>query len=674
MICLMMSGLKSKDSAESADDILFDSELLANRGDHRSYEGIARELFARLGGKLELPAEEELKHLPPSDVRANIETQLCLSYSLMPFEILNPTGVLDRQSLLVLETSGIDSSHPVVDATNIANLEIGQPTHCFDAEAIIGTIRVRESLVNERALPLFLNEWVELPTGTVVIADDEKVLAIAGVIGCRDSAVTVKTRYVLLESACFDPVAVRKASKALKISTDASQRFERGGDPSMILRGGRRVAYLLTAASVAKAIKSPFLTVKTNDFVREIRFTGSQLNEFFDTKLDLDEVAVRLARYGYHVQRLSRDDVSVTTPAARYWDVSNRWDIFEDVAKAYSYSYFPEKRPKVDQGVQQNAKEKLLSAVRAYFVDRGFFEIFTNSFYSTHTRSKLVRDHQDPLWSHVETLNAIERNYSLLRNNCLAQALEAVHHNIRFNQHDLRLFEICNIFQPDPSACNGVCREREIAWGVMTGSADPRAWVEKHRPIEFWDIKGLMMGLAKAVRRPLLSNQVGNGSLISGYLHPYRQCDLQVGNDVVGIFGEVHPQVCMRFGIERTRVHFFEIGLAALASVPETRPRAKIPSARPWSVRSLNFVLSERVEATAVREAIFQEGPDWLREVEIVDVWLGGNEKPLRSVTFQLEFNNENSDHSTAEINLELERIVREVEHRFSEGRVTLRR
>jgi phenylalanyl-tRNA synthetase beta chain len=616
-----------------------------------------------------------LEDLPPTSVVVRIESRLCLSYSLTPFEVVRPAGALDAKSLLVLDVAGIFSTHPVVDATNVTNLEIGQPMHAFDADAIRGTIRVRESVLGERALPLYGEDWLELPVGTLVIADDEKILAIAGVVGCQNSAITAGTSYALLESACFDPVAVRKASKALKITTDASQRSERGADPSAVPRGARRVAHLLVTARAAKPTAAPFLVTPRDDFTREICFTGSQLNDFFDAQLDLDEVALRLERSGHRIQRSGSDDICVITPPARYWDVMNRWDIYEEIAKAFSYSHFPEKRPKVDQGARISKREKLLSQVRSYLVERGCFEVFTDSFYGAQTRSKLVRNHNDPLWPHVETLNAIERNFSLLRNNCLAQALEVVEHNLRFSQHSLRLFEICKTFHPDPSSENGVCREREIVWVVMTGAAEGRSWATKGRPIEFWDVKGILEGLAKAIHKPLRSTYPAESSLVAVYLHPYRHCGLLVDGATVGVFGEVHPRVATRFGIERARVYFIEIELAALENANEKSPSARMPPARPPSIRSLNFVLSGRIEAASVGAAILKSGPDWLQEVEIVDVYdLGSDGGLRRSVTYELRFSNEKSDHTTTEINSELERIIADVEAQFPGDRVVLRR
>jgi len=187
---------------------VFTLELLANRGDHYCYHGIAREIAGRTGARVALPMVDRLE-VGPSPVPLRIDTPRCLLYTATLFEHDGKAQPLAGERLLPLLAAGLHSVSAPVDATNLANLELGQPTHAFDADTIVGGIVVRDSVAGEKAWPLFAPGPVEIPAGTLVIADDQKILAIAGVIGCEESKTTDATRRLLLESACFDPVAVR---------------------------------------------------------------------------------------------------------------------------------------------------------------------------------------------------------------------------------------------------------------------------------------------------------------------------------------------------------------------------------------------------------------------------------------------------------------------------------
>ena len=189
----------------------FTLELLANRGDHHCYIGLSREISGRTGEATCRPEFADLS-AGKSGIELNLQTKLCSLYSATVLERSGDASNLNASELAPLEAAEIHSVSPAVDATNLANIELGQPTHCFDADTIRGPITIRLSKAGEMAWPLFAEERVEIPEGSIVIADDEKILAIAGVIGCEESKATETTQRIVLESAAFDPVAVRKAS------------------------------------------------------------------------------------------------------------------------------------------------------------------------------------------------------------------------------------------------------------------------------------------------------------------------------------------------------------------------------------------------------------------------------------------------------------------------------
>src|SRR5689334_5631051 len=226
-------------------------ELLANRGDHHCYAGVAREIAARTKTPLLLPKAPTLDvGTPPLPLR--IESEKCLLYTATPLRVTGGLKKsLGKEAEELLEAAGLLTGNAAIDVTNLVNLELGQPSHAFDRARIQGGITIRLSRAGEKAWLLFTPEPRELPAGTLVIADDAKVLAIAGVIGCEDSKIVDDTKEIILESAAFDPVAVRMGGRSLATHTDASARFERGSDPTLVTVAAGRIADLLAAAGLA---------------------------------------------------------------------------------------------------------------------------------------------------------------------------------------------------------------------------------------------------------------------------------------------------------------------------------------------------------------------------------------------------------------------------------------
>lgn len=310
-------GLEVKRMEDDGDDPAVVLEFLANRGDHRCYAGIAREIAARLKGPLLLPPVLTLT-AGESPVRLRIETDLCLLYTATLIEVEPEAGsgtdTLPTEVLHPLLAAEMQSVNPWVDATNIANLELGQPTHVFDADAIAGGITVRLSRQGERAWLLFQPAPITLDEGIMVIADDEKILGIAGVIGCEDSKATAGSRRLLLEAAAFDPVAVRKGARRLRLSTDASARFERGGDPSLPLVGAGRVAHLLETWAGAHH-RGVGVAGDWRDPERTIALRPDRVSAYFHRPFSATEIAERLAGYGYTISG-GPEELSVRVPPA----------------------------------------------------------------------------------------------------------------------------------------------------------------------------------------------------------------------------------------------------------------------------------------------------------------------------------------------------------------------
>ena len=667
-------GLEVKRLEEDEDGPAVVLELLANRGDHHCYAGVARELTGRLGGGLRLPEVAVLEAGEPP-VPLRVETDLCLVYALTALDLGPGDARLPEEVLRPLRAAGLHSVSPAVDATNLSNLELGQPTHCFDADAVRGGITIRLSRRGERAWPLFQANMVDLPEGTLVIADDEKILAVAGVIGCEESKVHAGTRRVLLESAAFDPVSVRKASRALGIQTDSSARFERGSDPSLPLPGAGRVVHLLEAFAGAHRRGTTGVAGSWTDPRRILILPLTAATTFLEREVSAAEAQDRLQRYGFAVTgRPGESDLlDVRVPPHRLWDVHSREDLYEELARSIGYGALPTTLPQVSMGVQPSPREQVKARVEEVLLGTGFYEVFTDGFYGRPVREALGLGEEHPLWAHVETLNAQDRAFSLLKNNCLAQALEAVSANLRFQNEQVKAYEWTRTFHPDPTAANGVCTERRLLWLVVNGRDREPSWGEKPREADVWFLKGLVEELATELGIPLSVGPVDPAVPLSSCLHPHRQGTVRLGARTVGILGEAHPQVARALGIKRGRPCYLEIEADALF-LDEDRSGYALPPVRPPSVRMLAFTLPAGVEAEEVGACLRASAPEGLEQVAVVDLFAHEEEdRPVRTLTFALQYRNDDARRSVEELNAATEGLVQAVEAALGGRGVKLR-
>jgi phenylalanyl-tRNA synthetase beta chain len=627
-------------------------ELLANRGDHHAYEGIAREISGRTGATISRPAIATLT-VGESPLRLRCETDRCLVYTATLLEKTG-SGALDGPSLLPLTAADIHSVSAPVDATNLSNVEVGQPTHAFDADAIEGGITVRLSRRGERAWPLFTPEPREIPEGTLVIADDQKILAIAGVIGCEDSKTTDGTTRLLLESACFDPVSVRKASKALGIHTDAAARFERGADPTYPLVGAGRVVHLLERAGWAR-VGATGVVGDWRDPERDVVANLDRINAFLETSLTADQAVERLHRYGFRATTADGALV-VRVPPHRLWDVEHWADVAEELLKSVGYNATPVTMKSMDRGALPSGLETARAKVTDVLLGHDFYEVLTDGFHGKALDERLHVGAGHPLEAHVTILNAVDRGFSLLKNNALAQALDLLAENQRQLVHDVRAYEWTRTFHPDASSEDGVCRERLLLWAIAVGGE--RRWAGAERTADVYLMKGLVEEIATELGLALEVGAWDDSLALSSAFHPGRRGAIRFGSRTVGLVGEVHPEIVRSFKVRRGSPVYLEIDQAVLAE-PGTLPVYEPPPEHQPIERSLAFGLVGRVTAGDVRDLLARESG---AAVAITDLFVTGD---VRAVTFELTFANDGKI-SADRINERLGTLVSKVEQQFA--------
>lgn len=628
-------GLEVKRLDVQGADALLTLELLANRGDHHCYAGVAREVAARTKTALTLPAAPALPVGAPP-VPLKIESEKCLLYTATPLRV---TGGL-KKSLgkaadELLGAAGLLTGNAAIDVTNLVNLELGQPSHAFDRARIQGGITIRLSRAGEKAWLLFTPEPRELPVGTLVIADDVKVLAIAGVIGCEDSKIQDDTKEIILESAAFDPVAVRLGGRSLQTFTDASARFERGSDVTLATVAAGRIAQLLAEAGVAEVTGPIGVVGDWKDPERVLPLRQSELSAFLGRDFAESEIVERLSAFGFE----KRDGLSFKVPAHRLWDVESEEDLFEEIARSVGFNDLPEGLPPVGLGARPSQAEVMLGVAEDVLVGAGFYEVYTDGFYSRQIPEKLGQTPESPLFAHVETVNSLDNSFSLLKNNCLAQALQAVSDNLNVKAQDVRLYEWTRTFHPDKTSANGVCRERDVLYGICSGKERPEAWETGGRNADVFFLKGVVEQLKKSLDLPLELTDPDPAYALTAQLHPHRCLSLRVNGQSVGIVGEVTPQVLQAFGIKFAKACYFEISRDALLAEPKGSAAFEMPPSMPDIERMLSFAVPAGVSVREVVPLLKTGAPAWLTRISVADVFAGAGDNAKRAVAFKLVFN-----------------------------------
>jgi phenylalanyl-tRNA synthetase beta chain len=645
-------------------------ELLANRGDHHAYLGIAREVRGRTGASLCTPPHTALR-VGGSTHPVTLASPLVFAYTLT--RLRGPANAaLGADALTVLEAGGLVSKGAVIDATNVANLELGQPTHAFDASKVVGPIVVRAARAGERAWPLFFAEPVTLPPGVLVIADDVKVLAIAGVIGCEESKSGPETTEILLESGAFDPVAVRKAARALGINTDSSARFERGSDRAAVLVGAGRVATLLAEAGwqlVGDTVAAGELTAED----RVIAWQPADSRRFLGVDDADDALVDRLSRYGFCCTPRGAGRYDVHVPPWRLWDVSHRLDLDEELARSFGYDATPTALPPIDLGAVPSAEERSREAVEAVLVGAGFYEVFTDGFYARGLRERLGIDEGHPLYPHLETANALDRAYALLKNQAVGQAVELVATNLAVSNPEVKAFELTRLFLPDAAAEGGV-REHAVLWAIASGSERPRSWAGAERPADAAFARGLVEQIAHRLGAGWTFAALPLDHALADLLHPGRRLGVFDGERCVGVLGEVHPATLAAFKIKRARPVFLQIDRDAIAA-PGRRPSYIEPSRLQPVSRNLAFGVPHGLAIADVVTTLRDAGPAWLEAVDIVDRFIldTANEGSAVAWTLALRFENVEGGRSTEAVNGAVDAMAAAVLARWGEAGVSMR-
>ena len=612
-------------------DWSFDISLTPNRSDCASVIGIAREVSALTGEKLKKPDVEYVEEGSPIDEVTSIDiqdTEGCPRYmaGMIQNVTLKESPFWMRYRLYV---SGTRSKNNIVDISNYVLLETGQPLHTFDYDQLNeNRVVVKRAEEGEKFVTLDGQDRT-LNSEHLMICDGVKPVGVAGIMGGLNSEISDNTTNILIESAFFNPVTIRRGAKSLGITSEASYRFERGVDIEGVEYALKR-ALSLSLNLAGGAVNKGSIDVYPEKFKSpEINLRVKKTNEFLGAVIKKDEMVSYLKALQMDVTEIDDETLKVVPPTYRV-DIEREIDLVEEVARMYGYDNIPETYPAIRPGDKPEMPVLTLhDRACDILAGTGFNEIITFSFISPESANLLDASEESPLRSFVEMMNPLTSEQSVMRTSLLPGLFAAVKENISHGEPNLKLYEWGKIFIKDGS--NDLPVEKVTLSGIISGDYCDKNWYNETRKTDFFDLKGTI---------EVLIDSLG----LTGYSFDRKEtaeaydkkvsCNICYGDILIGTLGKIRNDILEKNEIKTKTLFSFEIDIEKLLEAIslndfEYRSFGKYPAV----FRDISIVVDKTVESYPVQSIIEKVGGDLVESVEVFSVFegekLGAGKKAL---------------------------------------------
>lgn len=646
-------------------DTLFELEITPNRADLLSHLGVAREVAALFHKDVRPPkAAKAPEGATPLSKLARLFVEakdLCPLYTCRVIEGVR-VGPSPRWLSQTLERLGQRSINNIVDVTNYVLHEMGQPLHAFDLDELHGRqITVRRAAPGEK-IPLLDNTVRDLTENMLVIADADRPVALAGIMGGGNSQVTDKTQNILLESALFLPGSVRKTARRLGISTDSSYRFERGVDPEGVKAALERAAALIVEVAGGKAAPGIGEVSAPAAKPQALSYRPQRVNALLGLELPAAAQIAVLKALGCGVKGAADSKtLEVQAPSYRL-DLTREIDLIEEIARMTGYDKIPSTAPPIPSDLFQiESGTPFEKEIRFVFHQAGLYEAVGSTFLPADFPQKLKLAENHPLRRFQEVTNPIADDQRVLRPTLLPSLLAAVQLNLSHQLESAYLYEMNKVFSPGSA---GLPVEKPQAAVVLAGTAPGAGWNLPERKVDFYDIKGLAEDLVSQTGLTGVQWEYGQGGAPYGGAPTFQVKDSQGNLLLWG--GAVHPKVLKEYDIS-TPCFALEVELSALKKVSRRSasytPLPKFPGA--W--RDIALVVPDGVTSAQVVAAIEEQGKPELKKVLLFDLYRGPHlPSGFRSLAYRLQFLNEERTLTDQEVAQKVSRIVDHLKSRYA--------
>lgn len=601
-------------------DSIIEFEITNNRPDCLSVLGIARETAATTGVDLNYPTYEvkENDELTEEYITIQIENKdLVPRFAVRVIKNVviedSPAWMQDR-----LIKAGVRPINNIVDITNYVMLELGQPMHAYDIEKLSGRkINVRKANKNEKIVSLDEVERV-LNEDTLVIADEEKAIGIAGIIGGFDSEISDSTKTFVLECANFQPVNVRLSSKRLGLRTEASSRFEKGVDAELVGFAIDRACFLVQELGAGEIVGEKIDIYPNKKQKRKLSLRPQRVRSFLGADISNKMITKYLNSLEFEVEY---DDVFVVTIPTFRDDIEGEADLIEEVARLYGYENITSTL--MDTTFTQggkNTKQKLMDEAKELLIAQGMFEAYTYSFVSPSVYNKINLKAENPIRNAIKLLNPLGEEQSIMRTTLIPNMLEVISRNYNRKIVEGKFFELSRVYFPNKLPMEGLADEHEILTLGMYGD------------IDFFDLKGVIENLLQRLNiqnyRILSSNHDS--------LHPGRTAELIIDNKRIGWLGEVHPDVLDNYDIP-VRTYIAELNFDGIVLQCKVDKKYTQLPKYPAVERDIAVVVADDITAGQIEEIIKNKGGKTVEEIKLFDIYRGSQvEEGYKSMAYKL--------------------------------------
>ncbi len=603
------------------DDRLLTLKLTPNRADCLSLTGIAREVSALT----DTPTRPlQIADTPiTTDKRRDIildAPEACPLYCGRVITGVNAKAATPDWMKRRIERSGIRSISALVDITNYVMLELGQPLHAFDNTKLDGAIHARLARAGEKIL-LLNEQTLELQGDVLLITDDKRPVAVAGIMGGEDTGITLETTEMFLESAFFAPKAIAGRARRYGFTSDASHRYERGVDFGMTHKALERASQLILEICGGQA--GPFCEAQSALPPRPpVRLRLPRAAKVLGVSFTSEQVSALLTRLGLAFSR--EGDVFIVTPPSYRFDIEFEEDLIEEIARLHGYDEIPSPAPQASLAMlPQTENARPLSRVRQILADRGFQEVVNYAFVEEAWESDFSANA-----SPIRLANPIASQMSVMRSTLIGGLVANVITNLKRKQDRVRLFETGRCFFRDTrgSPVKGFRQPWKLA-GLSYGAALPEQWGNPTRPVDFYDLKG-------EIELLLTPRVVRYEKTEHPALHPGRCARIVVDGQTVGFLGELHPQWLQKYDLPQAPI-VFELDLDILTQA--RLPQYEEVSRQPAAYRDLAFVVDQKLELQAIIDGLRANSPAIVRDIKLFDIYTGkGIEQGKKSLAFRI--------------------------------------
>src|SRR3989338_2333195 len=611
---LTMAGLETKVIESIDDDHVIEADLTPNRSDCHSVIGIAREVSALTGGRFKYPdisvkeSDGDINSLISVAVEA---PQLCPRYTARikrGVKVKPAPSWLEKKIIAV----GLRPINNIVDVTNYVLYEMGQPLHAFDYVHIKGKKIIVRNAYKKESLTTLDEKKHNLSEDSIVIADSERAVALAGVMGGGDSGVTQATRDILLESAYFNPISIRRTSRRHGIFTDSSYRFERGVDNEGVVAALDRAANLIAELSEGKVAKGRIDCYPKKVSYPQIDLRISRTNKILGISLSREPILNILNRLMFTTKAIDDDKIRVNVPSFRK-DIEREIDLIEEVARLHGYEKILKTIPSSKVSVSASTRNQVFEKeIRNILISLGLTEVINYSFIDEKYFDTINISQDDPLRKTIKLRNPLSQNWSVMRTTLLPGIINTAVFNINRGIYDVGIFEVGKIFIPNER----LPVEKMMIGCAVTEKVEKKIWSKGER--DFYYLKGLVESLLGRLNIHDMEFFPVNLS----YIHPQKGACVKINKEDIGYLGELSPAAAEGFDLKE-KLYVFELSFDKIITKAVTEKKYTHLPKYPSIYRDIAIVLDNNIKSDDVYRIIRETDNLILKEIILFDYYEG---------------------------------------------------